>query len=959
MLEDSLQFEDFSLDRVAYELRRGGQPVHLERHSLELLFLLAERRGALVTRQEILDRVWGKGVFIDVDNAINNAVHKLRRALNDDPEVSRLVVTVPAKGYRFVAPVREAKSAISSEPSLPRWSQSALVGREREMAELCAGLRDAASGHGRPLLLAGAPGVGKTRLASELGKIAHESGLTVLVGHSLEQDEPAPYLTFVEILETLIDRTNGRDRLRKLLGEQGPELSLLVPKLKRLLPDLASPLKIPPKQARRHLFHSICDFFARLSADQPILLILEDLHWADDATLALLSYLTSRLSSLPIALIATYRDAEADIGPALAMALERLIRLPNASRVNLKGLPRDQVRQMMKELINKEPPAEVVSVIYSETQGNPFFVEELLRHLREENRLYDEAGEFRTALKAEEFEVPNTVRLVVGRRLARLDEATQKMLATAAVIGHPFSFELLEASTQSGRLLESIEAAQNAGLIAAERESRKARFEFSHELIRRTVLSGLSVPRRERLHSEVAMALERIYGDRLEDHRIELAHHYDAGGNAPKAVEYLIGSGEQAAQRYAHLEAIAFFKRALELLKELPEDEPRIREELKIQKQLAQCWWFVGGITSGEAQAATDRRFELCNRLDDSRELFGALSFMMSAYLNRDAPKARRFAERELALAKRVGDPTMLARASAAMGHILVLLGEFSGARDYLEEGLAVAGLKWRPGSRVTWASWAQSLSLPALAWDLWFLGYPDQAHRHLADALAATEMEPDPFWRSSCWFYALRAYVCMRHSETLQLSRSFASLVEPQGFRPLAGVAPLLEFWAEAEGSGPKAAEGFDLAWLETYCAKPIGSWVSYVMADICAKTGNPVLGLQLVDRGLRLCVESGLVSHKAELHRLNGELLLIEDPANVHAAEVCFQDALTVAREQGAKSWELRATMSLARLLAKRNARAAARTILCDVYNWFTEGFETADLKDAKKLIDQLSSN
>jgi DNA-binding winged helix-turn-helix (wHTH) protein/tetratricopeptide (TPR) repeat protein len=955
MPEDPLQFEDFSLDRAAYELRRGGRAVHLERLPLEMLFLLVERRGQLVTRQEILESVWGKGVFV-VDSGINTAIRKIRRALNDDPDAPRFVATVPAKGYRFVAPLRESKSEGTQLPSGVRFSQSSFVGRQREMAELRAGLEEAASGHGRPLLIAGAPGVGKTRLSAELARLAQESAMAVLLGHCSEQDKPVPYLPFVEVLENCLEGAAGvPTRLRMMLKDCGPELSRIVPKLKRLVRDLAPPLKLPPEQARRHLFNSVCDFIARLALEKPILLILEDLHWADAATLSLLAHLANRLTELPVALVVTFRDAEADVTPALAKTLEGLIRERDATRISLKGLAIEQVGLMIKGLSNKEPPPDVVDEIYAKTEGNPFFVKELVRHLAEENRLYDEGGELRSGLKATEFDVPKSVRLVVSRRLARLGESAQKMLEAAAVIGRSFSFEVLRASTQSDRLLESVEAAENAGLVVSNVESSEARFEFCHELVRQTVLHGLSAPRRQQLHLEVGIAIERSCSDRLADLSSELAHHFAAAGNAPKAVEYLIRSGRQAAHRYANLEAVAFFKRALEQLQKLPDDELRVREELKIQAELVQSLWILGSVTSPELRAAMDRRFELCERLGDSRELFKALGLMMSMCLNRDGPKALSFAQRELALAERVGDPTMLAHANAAIGYVLVLQGEFVTAREYIEKGLASNGAEWRPSTRVSWASWAQSPGLSALAGDLWFLGYPDQALRHLTRALAATEIESDPFWRALGWWYAVRVYVCMRYPQTLEVARSLVAYVKEHELRLLNGIASLFVLWAEADQGD--AVEAIGKIKAETYRGEPVVGWVSLMMADMCAKARNAVFGLTLVAQGLRVCDESGVTSHKAELHRLHGELLLIQDPANAVEAEHSFRMALEVSRQQHSKSWELRAAMSVARLLAKQNRHAEARAMLSEVYNWFTEGFDTADLKDAKAILNQLN--
>jgi DNA-binding winged helix-turn-helix (wHTH) protein len=293
MAEDICRFADFELDRNAYQLRRKGRHVQLERVPLDLLFLLAEKPGQLVTRDEILERIWGKDVFIETDHSINTAIRKIRHALRDDAEAPRFVVTVASKGYRFVAaPLREphrVKSQREAENTVrPRRS---MVGRERELAELSAGLADAIAGNGRLLLISGEPGIGKTCLTAELASLAQTGGMMVWTGRCLDRGEDVPYLPFVEILESCADRAADPKALRELLGNEGPELARLMPKLRRILPNLRPPLDLPPREARRQLFNSYCDFVARLATEQPTLLILEDLQWADDSTLSLLDHL--------------------------------------------------------------------------------------------------------------------------------------------------------------------------------------------------------------------------------------------------------------------------------------------------------------------------------------------------------------------------------------------------------------------------------------------------------------------------------------------------------------------------------------------------------------------------------------------------------------------------------------------------------------------------------------------
>src|SRR5271154_1337428 len=432
------RFADYELDRSAYQLRRKGRPVQLERIPLDLLFILADRRGELVTREEILERVWGKGVFLDTDNAINTAVRKIRHALHDDSDSPRFITTVPGKGYRFVGEIQIAKEGRGRE--FRARPQRAIVGRERELTTLLSGLDDAASRRGSLFLISGEAGVGKTRLADEVAAAAEAQRMTIFVGHCSEHDEAVAYLPFVEILENFVDRAPDLRTLRSALGDEGRELARLLPKLKSILPELEPPLDLPPAQARRHLFNCFSDFVARIASQQPALMILDDLHWADDSTLSLLNHLTERLSALPLMVIGTHRDAELNVTRPLAKMLKDLRRGRLATRVKLEGLPRDEVAAMLNSLSGKSPPAAVVGKIFTETEGNPFFVEELFRHLEEEDRLYDSSGQFRAELKIGELDAPPSVRLGVARRLARLSDLTRKMLATAAGVGRVFSF---------------------------------------------------------------------------------------------------------------------------------------------------------------------------------------------------------------------------------------------------------------------------------------------------------------------------------------------------------------------------------------------------------------------------------------------------------------------------------------------------------------------------------------
>ena len=462
------------------------------------------------------------------------------------------------------------------------------VGRESERADLRRLLDQAIRGQGALVMIGGEPGVGKTRLAEELLLEAGQRGILAWTGHCYEMEGAPPYVPFVEILETAA-RVIPAAALRDALGDSAPEVARLMPGLRRLFPDIPPPLELPPEQERRYLFNSFQEFLERVARVQAILLVLEDLHWADDATLLLLQHITQRLHEMPVLIVGTYRDVELDVGRPLARVLEELLRQRLAHRVALRRLPETGVAAMLEVLSGQAPPVPLVQTVYGETEGNPFFVEEVFQHLTEEGRLFDEEGRWRSGLRVSELNVPEGVRLVIGRRLERVCEDCRRVLTIAAVIGRGFSFELLEAlgDVSADALLDAVDEAERAHLITSTADGPEARFTFAHELIRQTLVSGLSLPRRQRRHLRVAEAMERLYARTLEEHAAELAHHfYQAGSaaDAEKTVRYLALAGDQAMEAAAFEDALRHYDDALSLQ---PADDQRGRADLLYKRGLA------------------------------------------------------------------------------------------------------------------------------------------------------------------------------------------------------------------------------------------------------------------------------------------------------------------------------------------------------------------------------------
>ncbi len=467
--------------------------------------------------------------------------------------------------------------------------RTAFAGRESEVSAIRAVIDRARAGHGSIVMLYDGPGVGKTRLAMEMAEYASHRGFRCSVGRCYERDEPVPYVPFAEIIESNLAQAASPDDYRRRMGDNGAELAQIAPRLRRIFPDLPKPLELPPAQRRHYLFQSVSELLARSAQTLSQLYILEDLHWADESTLALLIHLANRVGELPVVIIATYRSGYSDTNPALVRSLEELIRM-GVRPQKLSGLSKDAVGQMLQGLSQREAPESLLRLIFEESQGYPFFVEEVYRHLSEEGKVFDAAGQFRTDVELDESDVPENVRLIISRRLERLGENERRALAAATVIGRSFSFRLLTevSQTEVDELFTVIEKAQRMGIIVPSSEGPETPFTFAHELVRQTLLAGISAPRRQQLHSRVADAIDRLYpgapneraGD-IADHLLKAGSFADGG----RLVSYLTMAGKSALEAAAFEEARRSFQSALSRNGAL---DPRQRAELLASLAMAE-----------------------------------------------------------------------------------------------------------------------------------------------------------------------------------------------------------------------------------------------------------------------------------------------------------------------------------------------------------------------------------
>ena len=570
----------------------------------------------------------------------------------------------PLKG--FTGEWRLYQIAVKESPQLMFLEKTPFVGRATELAQLERVLDQAVRGRGGVVLVGGEPGVGKTRLAEEVAVRAQQKGMLSFTGHCYEMEGALPYSPFIEILEATAE-TIPADTLREIMGDSAPELARFAPQIQKMFPDIRPPTDLPAEEGRRYTFNSISRYMRRSAAARPIMLILDDLHWGDDSTLLLLEHLALNLHDVPVFIIGTYRDVELAVGRPLARTLELLVRQRAAQRLSLKRLGEEDVKDMLYRLSGSRPPDALVAAIYSETEGNAFFVEEVFRHLLEEGKLLDGDGTWHADLQLDELDVPEGVRLVIGRRLERLRPETIKILAAAAVVGRVFDFDLLPEIQDVADLdpLEAMDEAERAHLIAPMR-GRVPRYSFVHELVRQTLLTDVSLPKRQRLHLQIAQAIEAKHSSDLERHTSDLAHHlYQAGAAADpsKTIAYLISAGDKALRTAASEEALRAYEDALGL----------VEDDL----QRAKLLYKIGRARRGLRQWSAARTI-----LHEALEIF-----------------------------ERLEERDQVARTCQMIAERHMLLGEWKRAIEILDRALAM------PGEHTPFTGGALALQAVAYAW--------------------------------------------------------------------------------------------------------------------------------------------------------------------------------------------------------------------------------------------------
>jgi class 3 adenylate cyclase len=527
--------------------------------------------------------------------------------------VLRMLAKAPEGRPQTAGEVSRALEAISTATTgtisdedaaaLDSLAEARFVGREPEIRDLRSALDAAVSGRGRIVTITGEAGVGKSRLAAEVATYAKLRGAQALVGRALE-DEGAPvYWPWIQVIRGYIQDRDGT-ALHAVMGMGATHIATVVPEVRSILPDLPEPPTLEPEQARFRLFDAVTGLLANASRIKPLIVVLEDLNWADKPSLMLLQFVARSVPDMRILLVGTVRDEDLEGDHAMAELLAELGRARGSSRVRLRGLSYDEAKEMIEAIAGQrlDSPDEraLVRAVQEESKGNPYFVEEIIRHLRESGTVYRRGGRWVSGAKrVEDLGIPAGIREIISQRLARLSTDCRRTLALAAAIGREFPSKILE--SVAGQRTEAVSRALDEALAAEMIHSDEGgRYIFEHPVMREILYGELDANERLDLHDRIGTALEAFYDDDLESHLGEIARHLAAGaeaGDPGKAMDFAWWAGEHAAALHAYDDAAKHFERALALFERTPDEEPRRRCELLIA--LGDARW-----RAGETEAA-------------------------------------------------------------------------------------------------------------------------------------------------------------------------------------------------------------------------------------------------------------------------------------------------------------------------------------------------------------------
>jgi class 3 adenylate cyclase/tetratricopeptide (TPR) repeat protein len=874
----------------------------------------------------------------------------------------------------LTAPVEAARvlcqSSAEGRFEALRTTRTPLVGRDEEMALLERRWQQATGGEGCVVLVSGEPGIGKSRLAHSLvERLIREPHTRLRTFCSPHHRDHALYPTIVQLERAAglrrEDAADDRfDKLEAVLAQATNDLGEAAPLLAALLSlptgDRYPPLALPPRKQKEKTLEALVAQVAGLAARQPLLILFEDAHWSDPTSLEFLDLIIARVPALRVLLIVTFRP---EFTPPWTGR-------PHVTSLTLNRLARRQRAEMIAGVTaGKALPKEITDQIVDRTDGVPLFVEELTKAVVESSMLTDAGDRYAATGALTPLAIPATLQASLLARLDRL-VPVREVAQIGAALGRQFSHELIAAVAVPGsgpgmpqpQLDDAPAQLVGAELIYRRGTPPDAEYSFKHALVQDAAYSTLLRSRRQQLHARIATTLEDRFPEIVAAQPALLAHHCAEAGLTAKAVKYWLAAGRQAWGRSATAEAVALLRRGLSLVPALPETDWRRETELDLQIALGQALIMNQSWSAPELGEVYLRAQNLASTLNRPRALlFALMGQYFQTLFAANLKRARRLAAELRELGDTAGDVPMQVMGCYAGGVECLHRGEFTTGRAYLEKGLALYDPAHRPSYSELWSYDMRVALRRHLSWQLASLGHLDRAllqrDAFLDEARRLSHAPTLAFALCGAWVTGW--FVRVEPGSLLHCADEALVLATELGLGHYRAFALIFRGWSLAALG--RAEEGIPLliaglaSWdeLGLIAVRP---WHLTLVADAWRMIGQWQAALERVGEARRLAQETEDRCFQAETVRLTGDVLMaMGDRAG---AEVRYREAIGIAQQQRAKLWELRAAASLARLWRDQGKRSEARDLLAPVYGWFTEGFGTSVLQEAKALLDELSA-
>jgi class 3 adenylate cyclase/tetratricopeptide (TPR) repeat protein len=837
---------------------------------------------------------------------------------------------------------------------------SRFVGRQREMDAVNGAAERVKAGHGQIVAAMAEPGVGKSRLLFEF-KAVSQSDWMLLETFSVSHGKASAFLPVIDLLHGYFKITKSDDTRTRREKVNGKVLTL-DRSLEETIPYLFGVLGIVEREdpigqmdaqlRKRRTLDAIKRLLLRESLNQPLMLIFEDLHWIDEQTQALLDLLADSIGTSRILLLLNYRpEYSHQWGSKTYYTQLRLDLLANESAEEM----------LQSSLGDGADLIPLKRLIIEKTQGNPFFIEEIVQTLFEDGVL-QRNGTVKLAKSIDTVKVPATVQVILASRIDRLQPAEKDLLQTLAVIGREFSLSLVrevikKPDDEIDRMLKDLQLVE---FIYEQPAAGDIKYTFKHALTQEVAYNSILSDRRKLLHERAGTAIEALFAHQLDDHLGELAHHYSRSANLRKAVIYLLRVARLARRRSAFREALIHLQAALQALAALPDGVERDRNELSIQLNLAEVLGALRGYGSNDRFEVTLRARELCRRLGDEAQLATILRGLGDVYTNtQQYEHSRQIIEELSELAGRTANPRALAEVAYASAHLFWMIGNYCESCSFCERVLAqIAKLAGERRDEPYFILVGMTQALYR-SFCLTVLGHADRAREVERELSGLAERWPShKQLKGTVVLASMLPHILLRDVATTQVAAQNLKEIALEVDRYMFRMASECHGWAIAA----RGRIGEGIAEINNVDRSNLGpepdTFHCFVLSDSYLRGELAAEALMWAQRGLATANKVGERRMEAELWRLSGEASLLQDKGKSSDAERSFRSAIEAARKQSAKLFELRATTSLARLLEKQGKCDEARAILAEIYSWFSEGFDTADLKDAKALLDELSA-